>query len=137
MRWDISRPESRFGDRFVLVAGHTAPLVYATLAVFNEALRVMHEFKRLDLDEDLFDGTAASRRALLRLRELTVQPCLACELCTLHGSCAIDDDMNLFFETFFSCCKCDCSGGADLTADVALFLAGADSRSQNRCKHTL
>jgi transketolase len=43
MRWDIRHPEKRFGDRFILVAGHTAPLVYATLAVFNEALRVMHE----------------------------------------------------------------------------------------------
>ena len=43
MRWDIRHPEKRFGDRFVLVAGHTAPLVYATLSVFNEALRVMHE----------------------------------------------------------------------------------------------
>ncbi len=42
MRWDIRYPEKRFGDRFVLVAGHTAPLVYATLSVFNEALRVMH-----------------------------------------------------------------------------------------------
>jgi len=43
MRWDIRHPEKRFGDRFVLVAGHTVPLVYATLSVFNEALRVMHE----------------------------------------------------------------------------------------------
>ena len=43
MRWDIRHPEKRFGDRFVLVAGHTAPLIYATLSVFNEALRVMHE----------------------------------------------------------------------------------------------
>ncbi len=43
MRWDIRHPEKRFGDRFVLVAGHTAPLVYATLSVFNEAMRVMHE----------------------------------------------------------------------------------------------
>ncbi len=25
MRWDPRRPEKRFGDRFVLVAGHTAP----------------------------------------------------------------------------------------------------------------
>ena len=40
MRWDPRRPELRFGDRFVLVAGHTAPLVYATLPVLNEALRV-------------------------------------------------------------------------------------------------
>ena len=43
MRWDIRNPGKRFGDRFVLVAGHTAPLVYATLSTFNEALRVMHE----------------------------------------------------------------------------------------------
>ena len=43
MRWDIRHPEKRFGDRFVLVGGHTAPLVYATLAVFNEALRAKYE----------------------------------------------------------------------------------------------
>ena len=42
MRWDIRHPEKRFGDRFVLVAGHTAPLVYATLSVFNEAMRTMY-----------------------------------------------------------------------------------------------
>lgn len=40
MRWDIREPGKRFGDRFVLVAGHTNPLVYAGLAVLNEALRV-------------------------------------------------------------------------------------------------
>jgi len=43
MRWDIRNPGKRFGDRFILVAGHTAPLVYAMLSTFNEALRVMHE----------------------------------------------------------------------------------------------
>ena len=43
MRWDIRHPDKKFGDRFVLVAGHTAPLVYATLSTFNEALRLMHE----------------------------------------------------------------------------------------------
>src|ERR1039458_6188219 len=32
MRWDVLRPWRRFGDRFVLSAGHTVPLVYATLA---------------------------------------------------------------------------------------------------------
>jgi transketolase len=42
MRWDIRHPEKRFGDRFVLVGGHTIPLIYTTLAVFNEALRVKH-----------------------------------------------------------------------------------------------
>ena len=42
MRWDIRQPEKRFGDRFVLVGGHTIPLIYTTLAVFNEALRVKY-----------------------------------------------------------------------------------------------
>ncbi len=39
MRYDIRNPEKRFSDRFILVAGHTIPLVYAVLAVLNEALR--------------------------------------------------------------------------------------------------
>ncbi len=39
MRFDIRNPEKRFADRFVLVAGHTIPLIYATLAVLNEAMR--------------------------------------------------------------------------------------------------
>lgn len=39
MRYDIRNPEKRFSDRFVLVAGHTIPLIYATLSVLNEALR--------------------------------------------------------------------------------------------------
>src|SRR3970040_757987 len=39
MRWDIRRPWRPFADRFVLSAGHTVPLVYATLAVLNEVLR--------------------------------------------------------------------------------------------------
>ena len=43
MRWDIRHPEKRFGDRFVLGAGHTVPLIYCTLAVLNEALRVKFE----------------------------------------------------------------------------------------------
>ncbi len=43
MRWDIRNPEKRFGDRFILVAGHNIPLVYCTLALFNEALRCKYE----------------------------------------------------------------------------------------------
>ena len=39
MRWDIRNPGKTFGDRFILVAGHTNPVVYAALAVCNEALR--------------------------------------------------------------------------------------------------
>ena len=40
MRWDIRDSGKRFADRYVLVAGHTNPVVYATLAVLNEALRI-------------------------------------------------------------------------------------------------
>jgi len=43
MRWDIRKPEKPFSDRFILVAGHTIPLVYATLAVLNEAMRIKHQ----------------------------------------------------------------------------------------------
>ncbi len=43
MRWDIGSPQKRFADRFVLVAGHTNPVVYALLGVFNEAMRLRHE----------------------------------------------------------------------------------------------
>jgi len=42
-KWDIRHPEKRFGDRFILGAGHTIPLVYCTLAVLNEALRIKHQ----------------------------------------------------------------------------------------------
>ena len=40
MRWDIRDSGKRFADRYVLVAGHTNPVVYSTLAVLNEALRI-------------------------------------------------------------------------------------------------
>jgi len=39
MRWDIRNPQKRFGDKFILSAGHVVPGMYALLAVFNEALR--------------------------------------------------------------------------------------------------
>lgn len=39
MRWDIRKPLRPLADRFILAAGHANPLVYATLAVLNEALR--------------------------------------------------------------------------------------------------
>ena len=41
-RWDIRHPEKRFGDRFILVGGHTVPLMYVILAIFNEALRIKY-----------------------------------------------------------------------------------------------
>ena len=43
MRWDIRDAGKRFSDRYVLVAGHANPVVYATLAVFNEALRIKYK----------------------------------------------------------------------------------------------
>jgi transketolase len=69
MRWDVLRPWRRFGDRFVLSAGHTVPLVYATLAVLNEAVRVRHD--RTGAAEFAFpdDGRwALTWESLLRLR---------------------------------------------------------------------
>ena len=42
MRWDVLRPWRPLSDRFVLSAGHTVPVVYATLAVLNEAMRRRH-----------------------------------------------------------------------------------------------
>ena len=43
MRWDVRHPEKRFGDRFVLSAGHTVPLMYATLPVIAEAFRAKYK----------------------------------------------------------------------------------------------
>jgi transketolase len=40
MRWDIRNPGKRFGDRFILSAGHAIPLVYCSLAVLNESMRI-------------------------------------------------------------------------------------------------
>lgn len=57
MRWDLRRPEKRFADKFVLGAGHTVPLVYATLATLNEALRARR------------DSTGSNRYAIHREAE--------------------------------------------------------------------
>ena len=46
MRWDLRDPSKRFADRFVLVAGHDNPLVYSTLAILNESLRIKYEQTR-------------------------------------------------------------------------------------------
>jgi transketolase len=43
MKWDIRKPEKPFGDRFILSAGHTAPLVYATLCTLCDAMRTMYD----------------------------------------------------------------------------------------------
>ena len=46
MRWDIRDAGKRFSDRFVLAAGHCNPVVYATLAVLNESLRLRYKIKK-------------------------------------------------------------------------------------------
>ena len=46
MRWDIREPGKRFSDRFILVAGHCNPVVYATLAVLNESLRIRYKMTK-------------------------------------------------------------------------------------------
>lgn len=61
MRWDIRHPEKRFADRFVLGAGHTIPLIYCTLAVLNEALRV----KYAQTGDPRYQVYKASERALV------------------------------------------------------------------------
>ncbi len=43
MRWDIRHPEKRFGDKFILVAGHTIPVIYSLLAVYNTALQAKYQ----------------------------------------------------------------------------------------------
>lgn len=41
---------------------------------------------------------------VLRLHDLTVQPCNACDHCRSHdGKCIIEDDMGLFYEAFRRC----------------------------------
>jgi len=69
MRWDVLHPWRRFGDRFVLSAGHTVPLVYATLAVLNEAMRARHELTEAPEFAFPDDGRwALTWEWLLRLR---------------------------------------------------------------------
>jgi len=43
MRWDVRHPQKAYADRFVLIAGHTTPMIYGMLAVYNEALRRMYK----------------------------------------------------------------------------------------------
>lgn len=60
MRYDIRNPEKRFGDKFVLGAGHTVPLIYCVLAVLNESLRARYEATK----EERFLIPNAAERAL-------------------------------------------------------------------------
>jgi len=44
MRWDVRDPLLPFADRFVLIAGHCIPLVYAALAVVNHAMELRYQW---------------------------------------------------------------------------------------------
>jgi transketolase len=43
MRYDIRHPENPLGDRFILSAGHTVPLIYAVLTILGEAFKKRYE----------------------------------------------------------------------------------------------
>ncbi len=43
MRYDIRHPENPLGDRFILSAGHTVPLIYAVLAIIAEVFKKRFE----------------------------------------------------------------------------------------------
>jgi transketolase len=43
MTYDLRDPVKKFSDRFILTAGHTIPLVYCTMAVLDEALRIKYQ----------------------------------------------------------------------------------------------
>jgi transketolase len=59
MRHDVLKPWRPLGDRFILSAGHTVPLIYATLATLNEAMRIRHEHTRDERYAFPFDGKFA------------------------------------------------------------------------------
>lgn len=59
MRHDLLQPWRPFGDRFILSAGHTVPLIYATLATLNEAMRVRNEHTKDERFAFPFDGKYA------------------------------------------------------------------------------
>jgi transketolase len=125
MRWDIRHPEARFGDRFVLVAGHCNPVVYATLAVFNEALRLRHQ-------RELAAGNAAAAARAARFahplgRHFTLLPD---DLLTLRQNAGLPGHAEMEGRTLFFKANTGPSGhGAPIAAGeaVALKHAGAGS----------
>jgi transketolase len=115
MRWDLRHPEARFGDKFVLVAGHCNPVVYAMLAVYNEALRQRHE------------ATGEARFAHPLGREFTLLPE---DLLTLRQNGGLPGHAEMEGRTLFFKANTGPSGhGAPVAAGEALALkhAGAGS----------
>jgi transketolase len=115
MRWDVRHPEKRFGDRFVLVGGHAVPLVYCTLAVLNEALRLK------------FAQTGDARYALPGPRERTL---FWEDLLTLRHRGGLSGHAEMAGKTLFLKFNTGPSGhGSPAAAGMALALkrAGADN----------
>ncbi len=69
MRWDVRDTARPLADRFVLVAGHTIPLVYAALAVVNQAMALRHEWT----GDDRFAVKGGERRTLMPLDLLSLR----------------------------------------------------------------
>ncbi len=67
-RWDIRHPEKAFGDRFVLSAGHSVPLIYATFAILDEAFRIKYEQTK-DAKYKLEERFAVFQEDLARFRK--------------------------------------------------------------------
>lgn len=69
MRWDVRNPVAPLGDRYVLVAGHCIPLVYAGLSVVNYAMKLRHQWT----GDDRFLIQGGSDRILLPEDLLTLR----------------------------------------------------------------
>lgn len=69
MRWDVRDPTRPLADRFVLIAGHTIPVVYAALAVVNQAMALRHEWT----GDDRFLVKGGEPRILMPMDLLTLR----------------------------------------------------------------
>ncbi|PIE23559.1 MAG: transketolase [Planctomycetota bacterium] len=69
MRWDVRQPTKPLADRFVLVAGHTIPLVYACLAITNYAMQLRYEWTK----DERFKIGGGPERILLPMDLLTLR----------------------------------------------------------------
>ena len=69
MRWDVRDPAKPLADRFVLVAGHTIPVVYAALAALNQAMALRHEWT----GDDRFKVQGGAERILMPMDLLSLR----------------------------------------------------------------
>ena len=69
MRWDVRDAAKPLADRFVLVAGHTIPVVYAALAALNQAMALRHEWT----GDERFRVSGGSKHTLMPMDLLTLR----------------------------------------------------------------